>query len=255
MREINAKSNSSVDKVFELLDKLASGGKTLSAGEISEALGVTKATTYSLLRSCLDSGYVERDPHSGRFALGYKFYEYGMAYRYRFPFLAVAGMHIQRTSAQLCVRCVVYVHRGGRAIQILIVDNSPLPDMNWGYSFPVWACASGRMLLSALSEEALTQELQGERIPLSPSSVTDETELRDLIAKAKEQGYCIEHGEINPERTCISAPIYDYSGEMLATVCFQISPQRWQEDGDLLTDEACHLAARISLDLGYKAIG
>ena len=255
MREINAKPNSSVDKVFELLDRLAAGGKPLSAGEISEMLGVTKATAYSLLRSCLDSGYVERDPHTGRFALGFKLYEYGMAYRYRFPFLASAGMHIQRVSAQLGVRCVVYVHRGSRAIQILIVDNSPLPDMNWGYSVPAWACASGRMLLSSLPEDELRKELEGERIPLSSSSVTDEAALRSLIAKAGEQGYCIEHGEINPARTCISAPIYDYSGEMLATVCFQISRERWQEEGETLTAEACSLAARISSDLGYKAIG
>ena len=255
MREINAKSNGSVDKTFELLDKLASGGRPMSAGEISDFLEVTKATAYSLLRSCLDKGYVERDPSTGRFALGYKFYEHGMSYRYRFPFLAAAAVHIQRASAELGVRCVVYVHRGGRAIQILIVDNSPMPEVSWGYSFPVWACASGRMLLSALSEENLTRELQGERKPLSERSVTDENVLRKLVAKARMQGYSVEHGEINPVRTCLAAPIFDYSGEMLATVCFQVSQERWAEEGEALTSEVCRLASRISSDLGYKAIG
>ena len=75
MREINARTNGIAGKTLELFDLLAANIDGMSVSEISEALDITRATVYSLIRTCQDMGYVFRDPKTGLFCLGNKFYE------------------------------------------------------------------------------------------------------------------------------------------------------------------------------------
>jgi len=251
MREITTKSNSSVDKTIELVNMLASYGP-MSAADISEKLAVTKTTAYSLIRSCLDGDFIDRDPFTGRFMLGYKLFELGEAFQFQYPFISPAINHIRKIYAEKNLRVGLYVYRNGRSILIVMIDAAASVIRNWNYSDPAWASAAGRIFLSALSSselEALVKKSAAEKETDAPRSLG---ELKDLLKNVKEQGYCVASGTSDPDYTHIAAPLYNYLGNTIASVCFQIPAERWKVEGTSLLSELKLLAATISSDLGYR---
>ncbi len=60
----------SIERAAAILLVVAGSGGTLGVTDISEAVGLAKTTTHSLLRTLLLVGFVEQDPASGRYALG-----------------------------------------------------------------------------------------------------------------------------------------------------------------------------------------
>ena len=245
------KSNGSIDNALELLDRLSYAWQGMTAIEISEYLGVTRGTAYSMLRSLTDRDYVERDRQTGRFMLGYKSLENAISYQYSFPFVEYGIPYMRLAVDELSVCCALSVFRGHKSIHILTVNFEP-DFKKISRAYPIWACATGRVLLSALSEKTIDEELSQERIPLTSATITDETKLRELIAQAGEQGYSVDVGEIDPNKANIAAPIYDISNRVLASLSFIIPSKRWEADRDVLTVKIREYASLISVQLGYK---
>ncbi len=255
MREIKARINNIASRTIDLLDILSENQATgLNVNEICLELDITQATAYSLLRTCLDRGVIDRDPVSGRFTLGHKVYYYGGRYQIKFPFFWVGLKHTKETSVCLGVRSMIFVRSGQDTVQI--ASSSSMDDryLEWELDMPLWASAPGRILLAELNNNELISALKGERKPLTDNTITDEKTLLEMISEAGAKGYCVEHGEIDPESTYMAAPIHDASGAVVAAFCFQISNRRWDEEGAELLKRLRATARDVSHELGYKMI-
>ena len=152
------------------------------------------------------------------------------------------------------VRAVIYVREGDKAVLMVSNDRPSGERPRWICSFPLWAGAPGRMLLSALTAEELDEILKDERKPLTGSTITDGATLRAIIAKAGEQGFCTDKGEVDPDSTLIAAPIYDHSGAITASFCFQIPAREWNGRGEELLEVVQSAARDISNDMGYRML-
>lgn len=257
MRQSNAPSNQSLDRALRLLDRLASTGSEMTIGDICEYINVSKSTAYSMIQSFLAAGYLERNTENGKYSVGYKFYENGMAYRYKFPFIHVASKHAQSYSQKYAVRVTVAVLCGlDKAIQILTFDSSPIPDMAWGYALPSYSAAVGKVLLAYRNEEQVYDWLEGAQLTkYTPTTTTNVDTIMNQLRKARKDGYYVAFGEYNPARVCIAAPVFDMAGRCIAAFSFQVSPADMDSRGTELVT-AVKLAARsISSDLGYKDFG
>jgi DNA-binding IclR family transcriptional regulator len=60
----------SIERAAAILQVVAGSGGALGVTDISEAVGLAKTTTHSLLRTLLLVGFVDQDPATGRYALG-----------------------------------------------------------------------------------------------------------------------------------------------------------------------------------------
>ncbi len=60
----------SIERAAAILQVVAGSGGSLGVTDISEAVGLAKTTTHSLLRTLLLVGFVEQDRATGRYALG-----------------------------------------------------------------------------------------------------------------------------------------------------------------------------------------
>jgi DNA-binding IclR family transcriptional regulator len=60
----------SIERAAAILQVVAGSGGALGVTDISEAVGLAKTTTHSLLRTLLLVGFVEQDRATGRYALG-----------------------------------------------------------------------------------------------------------------------------------------------------------------------------------------
>lgn len=76
----------SLKRALDLFDLLAMNSP-MSIVDISKALCVTRTTVYSLVAPLLETNYIEKDEATGKYRLGYKFFEIGRQYRHYYPFL------------------------------------------------------------------------------------------------------------------------------------------------------------------------
>ena len=252
MREITARPNSIVNRTFELFELLSKSRNGMNANEICGALEITKATGYSLLRSCLDAGFVNRDSVTGNFVLGYRFFEYCVYYQNRSPILPSAVQVCDRLSKELGICCDLYVRQGEKAA-LLVIRNQEGNSLEWHVAEPMWAFAPGRILLSGLSKAELDKILKTEREPFNDNTITDSAKLREIIADAKIRGYCVDHHEVDRDSVFIAAPVSDDSGAVAASLCFQVDEKAWEENGEKLIDRLREEASELSREMNRKA--
>lgn len=239
--------------LFEILAKRSA----MSVAEISREFGVTRTTTYSLLGPLVDLNYIEKDEETGKYRLGYRFYELGKRYRHYFPFMPQADAYAKTLSARVGqqVNVAVYRHPG----KALFVCNANMSGQNFVQpesvvSAAVSAC--GKVLLAALDEETLDEALRSMTyFQYTSSSITDSELLRAEIKKAHDRGYAEENGELFSLRGCIAMPICGFGGRVVAAMSIY---------GDIEAMRANHsdyLAAlrdtvtQLSRELGWTGYG
>lgn len=70
-----------VDNAFAILEEVARAGAGVSAREVAENLGMSRATTYRLLKHLVQQEYLVRSPDLSGFALGQRVRDLAVAVR------------------------------------------------------------------------------------------------------------------------------------------------------------------------------
>jgi DNA-binding IclR family transcriptional regulator len=140
---------------LQVLRLLAAAPGPLPATTVAGQLGAPRASTYRLLRSMVDEGFVVHFPEEGRWGLGVATFEVGQAYLRRQP--------LERLARPLVLRLVGSVRRTvhlgvlhGPETLYLLVERPPASTplvTAVGVRLPAQLTASGRSLLAQLPEE------------------------------------------------------------------------------------------------------
>jgi DNA-binding IclR family transcriptional regulator len=82
-----------------------------------------------------------------------------------------------------------------------------------------YCSAIGKVLLAALSEPELESFLkEGELIPLTERTITDQAVFRREIACVRRNGYALDTGEAHAHLACVAVPVRDERGETVAAL-------------------------------------
>jgi DNA-binding IclR family transcriptional regulator len=122
-----------------------------------------------------------------------------------------------------------------------------------GRLVPANCTAVGKMLLSALTPEALSALYPTDQpLPaLTPQSITSLSHLRAELEQIRERGYSIEECESNDGVACVAAPVYD-ADSMVAAISISVPMTRWPGKDQLTEFSAlvCAGAQQLSTRLG-----
>jgi len=237
--------------IFELLLKEA---EPLPVAEIVARLGYPKSTVYDLVRSLVETGYLERVDRGHDLFLGRKLFELGMAYKARTDLLRdgasiveelrdVTGETVQLSVLENDNMLVLLKEETRKPLRIISRVGSRVP--------PNWA-AAGRLLISDLGDLDLRELLRRTSMQ-SPSgqAVTDTETLVGQVRKFRKQGYAIEVNEANLHAGCVAAPVIDASGRCIAAISVVAPEQRLgRANRQRLIAEVRKAAARLSRRLG-----
>ncbi|MBQ3532999.1 MAG: IclR family transcriptional regulator [Oscillospiraceae bacterium] len=244
-----------LDRALELMEMLAKNGAGMNVSEISKALGITRVTATAMVQSLYQRNYIEKD-RAGKYHIGYKFLELSQVYRYRYPFLYAAENYIRVTAEKLNIRINVCVLKPeGVAVVLLSKDVSLLPKMIFGYVFPAYASASGKLLLATsphLDVDSWIYDM--ECTAYTPYTITDKERLLEELDQIRQQGLAYEREEMTLQRCCVAAPIRDISGEVIASVSFSCDKDRFDSEQEFLSENIRLLSETISAALGYNTL-
>ncbi len=218
----NKKSNSlqTLDRALELLEIMAKAQTPLSVIELSKLMKVNRTTIYAMVNSLLDGEFIEKTAVPGRYELGYKIFELGAMYRRRYPFIRTLRYHVLPILEQwsLNVYVTVYVDSG---FALVIADEYPLVPsiLVEGSLIPLHATASGKVLLSGLSENRLDEALEKMELePYTHKTIVDKDAMKRTVEHVREAKSAIDDEEYVLGTSCVAVPILDSMEHVVAAL-------------------------------------
>lgn len=228
-----------------------------SLSEIARATGLSVSTTFRVLETLRQCGYVEQVAATGMHHLGFRAAQIGAKYADNSPLPRAAHMAMQKLvgvvneTANLAVLDngeVVYIHQV-EAQQGIIRMFTHL-----GARAPLHCTGVGKILLAWRHDEDARQLL--ERRPLvsyTPSTITSIEKFMEELAIVRQQGFAVDDEEREPGVRCVTAPVRGADGSVAAAISVSGPTTRFQKG--LVEPWSQHVkeaALEISRRLGYE---
>jgi DNA-binding IclR family transcriptional regulator len=232
----------SVQRAARILKELGSGTPRLGVTELSERLGLAKATTYGLLRALEAEGLVERDAETGKYRLGVTLLQLGNAFLDTHQLRARSMLWADSLATQSGEAVRVGVMGGSN---ILIVHHVFRPDdsvqlLEVGASIPWNGSALGKAIVAYLEPARRAALLAGELPRLTGKTITDPKALAAALEGVTTSGFAVEDQEGIVGEAEIAAPIFEHHGVVVGAIGIAGPVERLLPNGP---DE--HLAAAV----------
>jgi IclR family acetate operon transcriptional repressor len=211
-----------IERVDQLLGILGRATQALSLGELAEAVGLPKGTTHRLLSSLVYFNYVQQEPVSRGYRLGFKLVTLGNYLLDQIDLRKVAQPHLlelaQRTeeTANLAV-----LDRD----EALYIDKIQLSSSGLhmtsriGYRAPLHCSAMGKVLLAHQPDAEIDRIIARRGLPRrTAKTITDGAALKTHLHTVRAEGYAMDDEEHSNGVRCVAAPIRDTRGEIVAAI-------------------------------------
>jgi DNA-binding IclR family transcriptional regulator len=245
--------NSTADRALDVLGLFQPNRLRLSAADVASELSVARSTAYRYLVTLSGGGYVEEDPQGG-FRLGLKVFELARLARVSYGLSSVALPVLEQLSASSGETALLTRRSGNRAV---CLEKADPPETRLRVSYErgsvlsLNAGASAWVLLAWDDPRAVHNLLTAETLPaFTPATVTDPTEIGELLTHVRRQGYSVTRGQLDADAIGIAAPIRDDRGRVVAGVSLVATSRRVppEREGDLVA-QVVSAAESISTSL------
>lgn len=251
-----SKSVQSVERAFAILELLGNADYHLGISDIAEKSDLPLATAHRLLATLMQLGYVEQNPETNKYTLGVRVLQMRGAAIGHLS-LGVHAMPIMKTLMNRVNETVhLAVLNKGEIVYIERVEGLHTQGMytRIGKRAPAHCTALGKVMLAHLPEHLWYDDVVHRHglKRFSPTTITTPEALTQELSCIRAQGYAIDNGETGEQVRCVAAPIYDYTGTVVAAVSIsgpqvRVTPSRVPE-----LSEAIRWASRaISQKLGH----
>jgi DNA-binding IclR family transcriptional regulator len=244
---------SSVKKALKILQTFSDDRTELGVTQISELVKSHKSSISRILMTLGVEGFVEKNPLTHKYRLGMKLVELGGRALSRFDLKEHTAPLLEELAQKtneiihlsiLDKNEIVYVDKKGEG-QVLTIATKI------GGRNPAYACAMGKVLLSGLSPQELTEVLAFRPlVRFTPTTITEIPKLRKELEKVRRQGFAVDNEESFPGIRCVAAPIQDKKGRMIAAISatiptMRMGRERMKEIRDLVLETARRISERV----------
>ncbi len=192
-----------------------------SAAEVVGALGLSRSAAYRILDTLRDRGYLELSPASGKYRLGTKAAELGMAALLGVDAVRLAPPYLRELARETEETVFLGVMDEGAVVYVYKEDGPGAVTMssNLGSRRPLHCTALVKAILSALPDEERRTLVAGLDLRrFTPNTITDGAALEEEIGRTRERGYAIDNVEVEEGVACFAAPVLDHRNVPVAAV-------------------------------------
>lgn len=211
----------SVERAFDLLELLFYSGKELTLAEISRRLRIPKSSTHYLVSTLIKRGYLQRGKDSRRFLLGNRMREFAAASSAQFHLLKTCHPYMVDLVRKQDLTSLLAVLIGPEAVTIASVE-SPHDAGGWawiGRHIDVHCTAQGKALIAYHSDYELEKLLGKRRLAIyTPKTIRTVYALKAALRQIRINGYAINDEEHVLGVRAVAAPIFDYTGAVVASI-------------------------------------
>lgn len=240
-----------IERMFALIDVLASREDAISLKEISERTGLHPSTTHRILNDLTLGRFVDR-PEAGSYRLGMRLLELGNLVKARLSVRDAAlapmrGLHkLIQQPVNLSMRQgdeIIYVERAYSQRSGMQVVRAI------GGRAPLHLTSTGKLFLAADDpQQVRTYAMRTGLAGQTHNSITQLSVLERELAKARQHGIASDNEELELGVRCMAAGIYDDQGALVAGLSISAPADRLDEGWLPKLQATAHA---ISLALGY----
>jgi DNA-binding IclR family transcriptional regulator len=247
----------SVRRALRALELISEHGE-LGVTELGRKLGVHKATASRLIATLAERGFVERDPITEKFRLGFGLISLAGA--------AVGGNDLVRAARpildELAETTRETVNLGvlsGDAVVYVdqVTGTRSIVSVSWvGQRTPLHCTSNGKVLLAWASDAERDRLLRAPLAKLTPRTIVDVQRLRTQLSEIRVRGYAQTMEELEEGLNAVAAPIRGMGGDLVAALsvsgpAFRMRAVDLPRFGRLTADAALAVSRR----LGYVERG
>ena len=248
----------SVTRALRVLELFLNEQFPLSVPEIGERLGLPRTTAHEIVNTLVHTGYLRRDANqANKVFLGPRVLELGNVYAGKLDLIA-EGRRIAEEIVAKCDETVqMAVLDGPEAVFVAKVECSKMVRLvsTVGSRVPAHCTAVGKMILSSLSESDIDELYKGRDSleKMTENSITSISQLKYELNVIRKRGLSYDDCESNTDVRCVSAPIYNHLGKVVAAMSISVPISRMtQSRQDELSVIIRKGAEEVSRSLGYN---
>lgn len=259
-----AKAAKAVVKTMQIIEIL-SRERELGVTELTSRLNqgnegprVHKSTVHRFLISLMELGFVRQDSKSEQYGLTLKILEMGTAVLERLELWREAAAIVEKVAQETRETVHLGALEGKNLVYIAKVESSRALRVSMqsriGSSAPMYCTGLGKTLLAYRSPERVSEILADEKmVKLTSQTITTRSELDSDLALIRSRGYGIDREENEIGVCCVSAPVRDNTGEVIAAISISMPSVRLTEsDIPKYGEIVVSAAQQISEQIGYK---
>jgi DNA-binding IclR family transcriptional regulator len=246
-----------VDRALAILEELADGSTSLGDVALAEKLGLHKSTVHRLVAVLQRKGFVERDPGSTKYRLGWRIFELGMAAASRLDVLERAKPYVTQLVEATGETAHFGVLRQGEVVSLVNVESSYTvrTPSTIGRHIPLHCTSQGKVILAFLPADQLASKLKDYVFSRhSANTIVTKERFLEELALVVNRGYAVDNEEFEEGLRCIGAPVLDHTQEVTGAISiagptFRVTGSRLPA----LSRVVKRIAAELSRALGYRA--
>ncbi len=244
---------STIHRVLDILDVIASAEKPLSATEINDILGLPKATAHRLCAELENSGYLVKRINGKSFVPGNRLHQMAVGVLRHSQFKTTRQAVLQALSEKVGETCnIAYADGLSMAYSDRVETKHPLRlRFPIGVRVPLHCTASGKLFLSTLTRnrrEAVVNQINLDK--RARNTITDSQQLLEEIEHIEKTGVSVDNEELYDGVIAFAVPITDDQGRFYSSLAIQapvyrLSPEQIDQYLPLLREAANELSRVI----------
>lgn len=223
-----------IEKALEILLAFSPDNQPIGTSELSKKLGFHKATTSRILQTLTEYGFVHQNAETKHFTLGEKVYELGMSLAETSinKIVRVAQPYVDSLCKEFDETIVLEVWSGNSTVAAYEAENSrPLRLAGRvGKIPPVHVAAGAKAILSVSPSAQVDAALSGQLHQYTQNTITDIAILKERLKTYQENGFAVDHEELDIGISAVGAPIFNYQGKAIAAVVVITPQSRFTDD-------------------------
>src|SRR6187402_3610956 len=242
-----------IERMFALIDVLASREEAMSLKEISEKTGLHPSTTHRILNDLATGRFVDR-PEAGNYRLGMRLLELGNLVKARLNVRDAALAPMRELHKQIQQPVNLSVRQGDEIVYVerAYSERSGMQVVRAiGGRAPLHLTSTGKLFLAV--DDAQRLRAYATRTGLAghtKNSITELPVLERELGKARQYGIARDNEELELGVRCMAAGIHDDQGRLIAGLSISAPADRLDETW-LFKQQTT--AYEISAALGHKA--
>lgn len=246
--------NRTVERTFAILQLIADNQQGITLQEIANEMGMAKSSAFVIVQTLLELNYITTVQNNNKkYCLGIETFSLGMKYVNDMSLVKQCSLFLPPIAEKYNKTAFVAVMNGSKVVYVYkyVAHNARLASCAIGTRKDAYATSLGKAIMAFLpKEEQMALVDQIEFKALTERTITSKERFVEELDRTKERGYSLDVRELEDITSCCGAPIFDFSGEVVAAVSLS-DIHNDSLDDELVAKDLKEVAMQISRSLGY----
>lgn len=245
---------SSVKNTLRILRSFSMEQPQRGVRELADELGIGKSSVQRILVTLASEGFVKKNTETNKYELGVSVLQLSSIVLGHLD-LHNESVPIIRSLVEKCKEtCHLAVLEDLQVVYLCKIEGTNPAKMTTysGLHNPAHCTSSGKLLLAYGDPSNIEHVINKGLVQYTPNTITDPNSFRKELATIYNKGYSVSNEELRHGVVSISAPVRDYTGQVVAAINFVGPSHRFSKQRiRYFSSELMRAGELISERLGY----